>query len=209
MTVHLPPPRAAMEFQDEELLQAVVDALDGVAYLATAGGDVVLASTLHAEPDMPAAPLVGSNLFAVILGDEVRDAYRRLHDRALADPSAVVAFEFRCDAPQVKRCMRMSVRAFRSPRHEPLVLYQSLILSAVHRPWISLFEAERLLEQVRAEGGLPIVRLCSFCQRVDGGAASTRGPWLEAEDYYRSGGASDVRTSHGVCPECSDRLDLG
>ena len=71
---------------------------------------------------------------------------------------------------------------------------------------MSLFEPERIVEMVKADTSLPVVNLCGFCQRVAWSAAEPRPQWVAPETYYRQGGAADVRVSHGVCPECLDRL---
>jgi hypothetical protein len=46
--------------------------------------------------------------------------------------------------------------------------------------------------------------MCSYCQRVawPPGRARRRREWIEAEEYYRRGGASEIRISHGICPPC-------
>jgi len=101
--------------------------------------------------------------------------------------------------------MRMSISVLRASETRLLLLHQSQMIACAPRPWVRLLEPERILRHFQAQSHLPIVKLCAFCQKV----AWTSGPrdeWIEPEDYYRRGGAIDVRTSHGVCPPCQTQL---
>lgn len=44
------------------------------------------------------------------------------------------------------------------------------------------------------------LRLCAWCRKLD-----HDGTWVTTEDYF--GSAFATKTSHGVCPECSDKLE--
>jgi hypothetical protein len=138
-------------------------------------------------------------------GAEVRSAYRALHRAVLGGERPFVAFEMRCDEPDVRRLLRMSITALHEPSAPPAVLYQSQLLSAVSRPWVSLFDPQKIVDHVRLEAGLPIVRICSFCHWV-AWPIETPTEWIAVEDYYRKGTPADVRTSHGVCLNCTDRI---
>ena len=57
------------------------------------------------------------------------------------------------------------------------------------------------------ENDLPLLAMCSYCQRVAGSADQEEREWIAAENYYRRGGSSRggssaVRISHGICPRC-------
>jgi hypothetical protein len=193
---------------------AFLQALDGVCYLVDARGRVRgvggnawddFARTGGA-PQIADGFILGRSLFRAIAGAPVRAAYRRIHEGVLSERTRHVDFEYRCDAPDVRRTMRMAVSRLCLPGAAPGLLYQSQILAAVNRPWVSLFEPERIIERIRQDHGVPIVRMCSFCQRV-AWPKEVCGAWLEAEDYYRAGGPGDVRVSHGVCPACEGRLE--
>lgn len=193
--------------------QAFLNALDGVAYLVDAGGLIVGVG----DPAWSRAlrgygvelehlrPIVGQSLFDVMNSAEVRALYQGLHRAVLGGERPYVAFEMRCDAPDVRRVLRMSITALHEPSAPPMALYQSQVLSAVSRPWVSLFDPQKIVDHIRLEAALPIVKLCSFCHRV---AWPIEAPseWLAFEDYYRLGGPTEIRTSHGVCPACADRI---
>ena len=154
---------------------------------------------------MSAETVLGASLFDRMIGEEVKAACNRMHAAVSLGERPYIAFEYRCDAPDVKRRMRMAVTRLCLPACSPALLYQSQTLSAVARPWMSLFEPQRILEHIRADSDFPIVRMCSFCQRVASPGLRAEAPirWIETEDYYIQGFPSDVRISHGVCSECS------
>lgn len=187
-----------------------LDALDGVAYLADVAGTVVAvgesrwrsSAIENQATGLTAASAIGRNLMIQISGDEVRALYQRRHAAVIGGSAPAVAFEFRCDAPALRRTMRMSMSRLSLPAQAPMVLYQSQLLSAVARPWMSVFEPERIVETLTAESGVPIIPMCSFCQRLAWPIG--QGAWVEADRYYALGGPADVRISHGVCPSCTD-----
>lgn len=193
--------------------QGLLNALDGICYVADADGQILeigepawskSLQRLNAAGHS-AASFIGRNLFDIMKGAEVRATYRAIHSAVLRETRPHVSFELRCDSPDVRRVLRMSISALREAGSAPAVLYQSQVLSAVSRPWMSLFDAARIVDNVRQDAGLSIVRVCSFCQRV---APQTQNAqeWLPAEDYYRLGGPAEVRVSHGVCPRCTGAL---
>jgi hypothetical protein len=194
--------------------QPFLDALDGVSYLVDAEGRLLAMgqpgwdafAQRNGAGHIGAQALAGHNLFDAIIGEEVRDSYRNAHRSVLTGERSHIAFEFRCDAPEVKRTMRMAITVLRRPATPAALLYQSQTLSVVSRPWVSLFEPERIAQQLSQESGLPIVRICSLCQRVASPAPPASSFWVEADEYYRMGGPADVRTSHGLCPECAPKL---
>lgn len=193
--------------------QAFLNALDGIAYLADRDGRITdvgqpaWSESLHGygADDLGVDPPLGRCIFDAMHGSQVRAAYQAIHQAVLTRRWSHIAFEMRCDGPDVRRLLRMSVSALVEPASPPAVLYQSQLLSAVSRPWMSLFDPDRIVENIRKDGGLPIVRVCSFCHRVAWPVQDPAG-WVAAEDYYRLGGPSEVRTSHGVCPRCADAV---
>ncbi len=97
--------------------QSLLDAMDGIAYLVDADG-VILAvgaaswSSFAAEnsaPFLTVEAVVGSSLFSQVQGRDVQDACRKIHDAVCQERFPVVTYEYRCDAPEAERRMRMSV----------------------------------------------------------------------------------------------------
>jgi hypothetical protein len=189
--------------------QQMLDAMDGVAYLVAPDGEILAVgepdwsvfSRANAAPWLTGAAVVGTSLFAAIAGEQLRDAYRRMHVSVGSGHHPEVGFEYRCDSPTMQRFMRMSIRPVPAGN---LVLYQSQIVVETPRPPLNLFA-----QAWRAAGrdGLLaelIVVLCSVCHRVVWpiGAAEPQRQWITVEDYYRRGGPSDIAVSHGICPDC-------
>jgi hypothetical protein len=193
--------------------QHMLDAMDGVAYLVALDGEILAIgesgwstfSRENAAPWLTGAAVVGTSLFAAIAGDQIREAYRRMHVSVASGGRPEVGFQYRCDSPAMQRFMRMSIRPVPV---DNLVLYQSQITAEIARPPLNLFA-----HAWRAEGyaGVPaeaIVALCSFCHRVVWpiGAREPQQQWITVEDYYRRGGPSDIAVSHAICPDCYDTV---
>lgn len=164
------------------LRQAFLNALDGVAHLVDGDGCIL-------EVGEPAwsgslrrygAPSGGVR---AIIGQCLFDATHAAEVRYAYQP------------------LHRPARTLGAPRGA----VQSQLLSAVSRPRVSLFDPQRIVDHVRLDAGLPIVRICSFCHRVAWPVQAPTG-WTAAEDYYRLDGPADVRTSHGGCPDCADRV---
>lgn len=143
-------------------------------------------------------------------GDEVRDTYRGLVAELLKGNRDGFAFDVRCDAPEIKREMRMALTPVRVGGQITGVLFQSVLLRSTMRPPLDIFRFRDPAARVGYEPDRPILIMCSYCQNVkapaDFGPAR---PWLSPEAYYRRGGSSDVLISHGMCPACSDVLLTG
>lgn len=195
--------------------ETVLPALDGVAYLVDPGGDVLGVGRSCAYEgygefgDLVLSTWVGDNLFDAMVGDEVRAVAQRVHRMVAVGRRSNVSYRYRCDAPALKRVMRMSISRV-ADGDDALIglLYQSVILSEEPRPAMAIFDPERLSE----DGGS--LKICSYCHDVlwTGDAAKPAahsphlGEWVSPETYYRRGGAVDGPVSHGVCPSCVARI---
>ena len=74
-------------------------------------------------------------------------------------------------------------------------------LHSQQRPPIGLYDFKRLQKLAKEDSDLPIVTMCSWCQRAQ--YAPTGGDdWVSAEDYYEAGGRSEVRIRHAICEDC-------
>jgi hypothetical protein len=182
--------------------QPMLDAMDGVAYLTDEAGTVLACgepawgtfATANGARALTRDAMVGRNLFDAIEGAEVRAAWLKLHASVVTGYRTRIAFDYRCDAPDTERFMRMAVSTVRR-RPRPLVLYQSQLLNAVPRPWMGLFARPGF----NPTAGRGFVVVCAYCHDVH---ATPDAPWIPPVDYYRDGGSDDVDVSHGVCPRC-------
>lgn len=196
---------------DLPLLAELLDALDGTAYLTDLEGRLVSVGRTNwnsfarenAGGPLAETPPIGCSLAALVSGDLVRSFYQRAHQVAVSGGRRI-AFTFRCDAPDVERRMKMAIGPLRLRERIVGVLYQSTILSERARPPIRFLDVSAALEQYK-EDVAPLIVSCSFCSKIDW-PPGRGAPWAEPEDYYRLGGVSEVRISHGVCPDCAEYI---
>lgn len=192
-------------------LSEMLDALDGTAYATDPEGRLVSVGPTgwdsfareNAGGGLGEPHPIGKRIADSISGQKVRAFYQSAHEVALSGRRRI-AFEFRCDAPDVERRMRMAISPLRLGQNTIGVLYQSTILSERSRPPLRYLEAAAALEQYK-EDAAPLIAICSFCAKIDWPAGS-KGPWVEPEIYYQRGGLSRVRLSHGVCPGCTETM---
>ncbi len=182
--------------------------MEGLCYLVTFEGKILaigspnwdaameMCNAAHLRADL----LLGANIFAYVAGEEVAATYRDWMRALQTGREPQITFEYRCDAPALKREMRMTMTAVVDGGRPSSVLFQSLVLSETERPPINLFDAAHMKRQMESDLALPLVTLCSYCHSVKVRAAN--GDWVSAEAYYQKGGSDQVRISHGVCPKC-------
>jgi hypothetical protein len=199
-----------LPFSVETLLQAI----PGIAYVVDRGGVILGFSRGPFLPDVrfPGAAgadysqAVGTSLFSIVQGEPVGRSYRMLHEAAWSGRSDAFGFGYRCDAPDVERHMFMSISRIGEGANTLAVLYQSIVISEMQRPPLPLFAFE-MLASPAAEADR-MVTLCSYCQMVAwrAGSACSQLEWIDAVEFYRRGGRSDVVVSHGICEACFARI---
>ncbi|MEI4263631.1 hypothetical protein [Roseovarius sp. D0-M9] len=138
-----------------------------------------------------------------IAGDAVRRTFTDLFNSVLSKKRAAVQFDYRCDAPKLRRDMRLSVRPIKNDDDVSHLLYQSITLSVQQRPALPLFGAA-----VADHDAEDILTLCAICARVAWpiGAPTGRREWIEPSEYYRRGGDEVALLSHGFCKDCFARI---
>ena len=198
-----------LPFSTEALLQAI----PGIAYVVDRDGDILAFSRgpFMEDVKIPGGTAsgyrhaIGSSLFSIIQGEQVRQSYRRMHKAVWFGRADAFGFAYRCDAPEVERNMFMSISRIAEGSETAAVLYQSVVVSELRRPPLPLFAFEGLGEQ--APPAERIVTLCSYCQKVAWPVqAAERPEWIEAVEYYRRGGRTDAVVSHGICEICLEQI---
>lgn len=136
-------------------------------------------------------------------GEPVRALFADLFHSVLNGTRPFVKFDFRCDAPSLRRDMRLSVSPITIGGDQRQLLYQSVLLSVEQRPAIPLFAAP-----VARHDADDILTLCSICACVSWpiGAPAGEQQWIEPSEYYRRGGDDVALISHGICSDCFTRL---
>jgi hypothetical protein len=193
----------------------LLDAIDAVAYLTDARGIIRAIGAAswqrfaseNGAPELTAASVIGTSLFASLNGASVRDACRRLHDSVCLGRRRAVTYEFRCDAPDTERRMRMSISLVNRRREAVMALYQSQIVAETPRLPLGLLSIDRRVRDTPRHYG-ELVVLCSSCHDVvwPVGAPEPDQNWIGIEDHYGRGGTSQVAVSHGICPTCAARI---
>lgn len=96
-----------------------------------------------------------------IAGEAVRTTFTKLFTSVLSGVRPLVQIDYRCDAPKLRRDMRLSVRSIMTNNDVSHLLYQSVILSAQQRPEIPLFGVP-----VADQHEEDILTLCTICAHV-------------------------------------------
>lgn len=139
------------------------------------------------------ADVLGRPLWDFVSDDTTRQVYRDLAARVRAGHE--VTFAYRCDAPALRRFMRMTMR----PAPHRGIEFDSVVERAEPRAAVPLFEG------TSAGTSGVTVRVCSWCRRVH-----VRETWQEVEiavDWLRlfAGGPMPALT-HGMCEDCYARV---
>jgi len=190
------------------MLEEFLDAVDGIAYAVDAEHRIIAVghrrwdrfAVENGAPELRADSVIGRNLFEFISGPELRQAYCDLADRIVSagEPAVIAAH---CDSPGIARELRLAIAPLRLGDKGPGLLFQAQIVSETARPRLDIFDSNTLVGALKKESDLPIVTMCSFCRQLRQPGSSDE-YWVTAEEYYRLGGASRVRISHGLCADC-------
>jgi len=192
-------------------VESLLDAMEGIAYLIDADGVIAAVGregwrNFAQDNDTPAlaeaAAVVGRPLLSFIKGEAVRRAYEGYLEVLRSGRRRALSFEFSCDSPSLARRMRLCISTVKEGAAPAGFLFQSLLLEERTRPPVSLFDAAVIAAALEDMRGQPLLSMCSYCQRVAPEAGQNRREWIPAETYYRRGGSSAVRISHGICPRC-------
>jgi hypothetical protein len=188
-----------------------LDTLDGLAFATDRNGIIRAVGANNWDvfsyendtPELRSDTVIGRDLFSFIKGAQVQDQFKRIMQQVSQDPDWCWVLRNRCDAPDRKRIMRQSIRPVFSADACTGFVFQSVELMSQQRPRIDLFDFRAIQQKAQDNPDLPVVTMCSWCQRVRFAPVSGDA-WIEAEDYYAAGGSSNVRLSHGLCPDCVD-----
>jgi hypothetical protein len=191
------------------VLEELLDAVDGIACAVDAEHRIVAVGRRrwdrfaieNGAPELRADKIIGRNLFEFFSGSDVTQAYRDLAARVVASGDPVVV-NTRCDSPGVARELRLSVAPLQLADKRPGLLFQAQIVGETARLHLDIFDFKALLNALVHQAELPVVTMCSFCQQVRRPGPDGDEDWVTAEEYYRLGGTSQVRISHGLCADC-------
>lgn len=193
--------------------EALLDAIDGVALVIDRDMKVQSVGTRNWEAfwcENGGAPpgeasIIGSTVTDAFTPGSVRNTFRQMFAELFAGQRASLRLDYRCDAPDTRRVMRLSVTPILARGEDEIryVLYQSVLLDSEQRPPLALFGAPATgLERP------DILKICCVCAKVATPATGAGGQqqWLDAQDYYAQGGKEVSMLSHGFCEPCASKL---
>jgi hypothetical protein len=138
--------------------------------------------------------VIGTPIWEYISDCETRELYRHIIARA-REREDVIAFPFRCDAPEVVRHMRMEVW----PLPDGGVQFRSHVVARRMRA------AQEILDTKTARSS-DVLRMCSWCKKV----LMPTNTWVEVEAAVMAlelfGAGPLPALSHGVCPSCLENM---
>ena len=181
----------------------LLEALEGVAYVTDFQGNFLACGTrrwTRFGTDNGAPGLIawqGLNSLSSCSDMETADAYRLIYAALERGKLDTYSFGFRCDTPRLKRELRMSLTALTLEGARMGVIHHCIALSESERPLVAILQNPL----ARTVQDRPLIRMCSYCLRICDTPA-----WIEAEEYYQRGGRSEVDISHGICPDCYQRI---
>lgn len=144
--------------------------------------------------------LPGTSVIGTLLWDHIHDPVTaELYREVLAHVRRTgrsAAFQFRCDSPELKRFMRMTI----VPLEDEEVEFRSELVNA---------EKRRVPFHVQAQfGAYPTLIRCSICNRV-----RSRGRWTDVVDAVQEGLVLNhdlpLMVAYGVCDECRGQVLSG
>jgi hypothetical protein len=159
--------------------------------IVSVGHDWAAFASANGSPEL-AAGAVGRPLFHFVSDPTTRHVYRELLARVRA--GRTISFDYRCDAPALRRFMRMTLR----PLADKAVGFDSVTVRVEPResPWL----------QAQSDHASPLVlRMCGWCKRV-----ALPDSWEEVEIAVEALGLFGRRAlpsiTHGMCPACYARM---
>jgi hypothetical protein len=192
------------EMSGKELIESLVDIfyiVDRDGYIIDYGRKNWDAFAIENGLPSLAEPLnvLGKSIYDFISDEETRDSYRAFARILIRGLRESVVFLYRCDAPEVKREMRMAITPLYLDNMIVGLVYHSAVLVAQLRPALNFIVPGT---EPDTDQRLPVVFVCSYCKDVRLPAGDAAEKWVAPEDYYRLGGSDSVRLSHSICPRC-------
>ena len=172
-------------------MSSVTYQLNAADEILSVGGDWAPFAQANEAPYL-ADGVIGRPLWDFVGGMTTRHVYRELLARVRA--GRTVAFDYRCDSPDLRRFLRMTI----SPGSEGGVAFDSRTVRTEPR-------VPPLPSLVSGQGTEPGLRMCSWCKRVDLSQL-----WEELEIAVERLGLLTLGhpplISHAMCPRCYVRI---
>jgi len=173
--------------------EGVVYRLNGLDEIIYVGGGWAEFAAANDAPELLPERVLNRPLWDFVSDDTTRHIYEEILRRARA--GRPTRFNFRCDAPDYRRLMEMSVEAFDGGG----VQLETITLRVDERPRQDMLDRRTPREGDR-------LRMCGWCKRMD----LDGDRWGEIEEAVNALRLFEHQTlpplTHGMCRPCFDTL---
>jgi len=171
------PPRVSYSIDADDRIRGVDD-----AWLEFA--------RLNDAPELTRAGVIGRSLWEFVTGAELRRLYGILVSRVRTDDTRII-LPFRCDSPDERREMRLTISALRAGA----VRFEGHLVSCRRRPWLAILHPGIPRSDLR-------VVICGICRRL----RTPAGGWEELEDVVATmklfSGPRPPSLDESICTPC-------
>jgi hypothetical protein len=140
-------------------------------------------------PELVAEKILNRSLWDFITDATTEEVYRKLIKKAR--DGNVCNFKFRCDAPDFRRLLEMTITL----RERKSVEIETRVIQSEKRPRQNILRKDARLRD-------SVLTVCSWCAKIDTGA----GNWQEIEEAIENLGLFELENlpqlSHGMCASC-------
>jgi hypothetical protein len=168
--------------------------LDGAACIRAIDGPWDAFAAANGAPGLTAANVLGRPLLAFVDGSEMQMVTEMLLARARKAP--VRALPFRCDSPDERRYLTLTVTA----RAPDLLVCSTIVERTESRPRRAVLDPA---EERSPDESFPV---CGWCRK----SRLADGRWVEVDEAIDEMGLFTQtplpRLTHGICPPCAELL---
>ena len=174
--------------QANQIIQYIIDRDDQITYVSEDWW--FFAEENEAGPDCYPPQLLGRTLWDFIAGEETRQLYRIMINKARSERKSV-QIPIRCDSPELRREIMISLKSVGNGHIE----FLCRTMQVETREPVDLLRRD----VKRADS---TIRICSFCKKI----ATPSGEWIDTELAIQRLAlfidTSLPQLSHGLCPSC-------
>ena len=200
-----------------DIFHPLIDSLSGIAYAVDRAGTLVAVSRRNWDEfarhnkgeDIAATDVIlNKPLLDFVAGENVRDFYAQSLEAVMSGQKNEIVLAANCSSPHIKRETRLSLTPVLKNGEIVGALFQSTVLKENEQPPMNLYDFKANAAHYAQRTNIPLLAMCSTCQRVrhPAGSKEETGRWVEPEDFYRLGGKSEVRISHSICSSCLPKM---
>jgi hypothetical protein len=141
----------------------VLNAFDGICHILDREGNILAVGPDNwsrfaesaGDTALNAQAVKRQNIFDFIAGEPVRKQIRQVMDTLISGKVADWVMPYRCDSPDTRRNMRISIRPIRDEESVTGFLFQSIVLDESQRPPLDIFDFAELEKKIRAAKETP------------------------------------------------------